>query len=288
MTRCASTMKSGVVEQRRPVDHARQHRDRAVGARPRGAVDPREQAARPAGARSSTGCRRDAAVPRARAGRGRGPGAAEGMRTVGSIRRIISAAAARVNRFSSVATIGGSGAPYSGRGACGSRSSPPSASRGPRPAASPTSSMRSRGRSARPARARARRPRRRLPARATGACRCPTGAVATPSPCRTRVAGKALSTRHPRRRDPRLPAAPRRPPAGVRSRRPVRRRRTATTPTTRGGSGCCAAPRWSTCAWHERPPDVIHIHDWHAAPARPAARRRARVGPGDRRARPSS
>ena len=46
-------------------------------------------------------------------------------------------------------------------------------------------------------------------------------------------------------------------------------RRPRTIPTTPGGSGCCAAPRWSTCAVArgERPPDVIHIHDWHAVPA---------------------
>ena len=47
----------------------------------------------------------------------------------------------------------------------------------------------------------------------------------------------------------------------------VRRRRAATTRTTRGGSGSCAAPRSSTCAPATAPPDVIHIHDWHAVPA---------------------
>ena len=43
--------------------------------------------------------------------------------------------------------------------------------------------------------------------------------------------------------------------------------RAGTTRTTPGGSGCSAAPRWPSLEAEGRPPDVLHLHDWHASPA---------------------
>ena len=87
-----------------------------------------------------------------------------------------------------------------------------------------------------------------------------------------------------RRRSQRLPAAPGRPPAGLRSRRLLRRPGAATTPTTRGGSGCSAGRRSRRSGADGRPVDVLHIHDWHAGPGRSSCatrvlRRRPGLGP---------
>ena len=102
----------------------------------------------------------------------------------------------------------------------------------------------------------------------------PAGASnAPPSPSRTRGRPQGRCRDRPRRRHGRLPTAPDRPAAGLRSRRAVRRRRRATTPTTRGGSGCCAGRRSRCCVPTRGGLDVLHMHDWHAAPRRPDARR---------------
>ena len=134
--------------------------------------------------------------------------------------------------------------------ACASRSSPPSASPGPRPAAWPTSSMPWRGPSGELPGDVGRRAGRRLPAAVPGRA----GATTRRGPRRDGrgrpgSAGAAGSTRrdHRRRRRRRLPPAPRRPPAGVRPGRRSTATRPATTPTTRGGSGCSAGPRWRRC-----------------------------------------
>ena len=118
----------------------------------------------------------------------------------------------------------------------------------------------------------ARRSRRRSTSscRATGACPSPIrarGADVRPARPRSAVAvGQQPGDRH-RRRGGRLPAATRRPSVGVRPRGLLRRRRPATTPTTRGGSGCSAGRRSRRCVREGRPLDVLHLHDWHTGPA---------------------
>ena len=261
----------GVVEEARPVDGAADDRDRVAVARPGGPVDRATRARGSAGATPSAGCRRAGGAPRAAAAAGTHAAGIEGTRTR-SMSGDHTRSPATVNRFSARAR-GPAAATRSHRMPrcrCASPSSPPSASRGPRPAASPTSSTRSPARSdALPGGARGRPvdvflPRYRTvpdpPAgRSIERVRRPRAGSA--------VAGGRQRGRRRRRRGRRLPAPPRRPPGGVRPRRASTATPPATTPTTPGGSGCSAGPRSRRSAPTAGRVDVLHLHDWHTGPA---------------------
>ena len=129
---------------------------------------------------------------------------------------------------------------------CASRCSPPSASRGPRPAAWPTWSTRSPARSASSAGDERRAAGRRLPAALPGRARAADRRAAS-DPARAGSAGAdraAATVTDPRRRRPTATGC------AWSTTRPafdrdglLRRRGRATTPTTPGGSGCSAARR---------------------------------------------
>ncbi len=142
------------------------------------------------------------------------------------------------------------------RSRCGSRSSPPSANRGPRPAASRTWWMRSRGRSGN---ARSGRP--------MGSLTSSTSTSRTTAGCRFRPARARFRCAFPTRsRRPARPtcacSSPRRTATGCTwsTTRPrsiatgcTGRPAVATIRTTPGGSRSCVAPRWSTFVPAARP-----------------------------------
>ena len=146
--------------------------------------------------------------------------------------------------------------------------SPPNASRGRRRAAWPTWSTRWRARSDTSAATR-RDPVDVFLPRYRGVPGARSGASSGDGPAR---AGPAVADRDQRGHDRRR----RRPTAIGCASSTIRRRsiarastatRRATTPTTRGGSGCSAGPRSEALRADGRPVDVLHLHDWHTGPA---------------------